>query len=202
MTAGQSAPKAKNGRKILVIDDTEMLLVFVADVLATADQTLQIMTAQTGTEGLRLAASARPDLVLLDYSLTDMTGDKVCRALLENELTAQIPVLMMSGHLTELTRTAEAYGNVVAALSKPFLSGALIHAVEKALAGGPPPKAPFSMPKAQPVPVASPPSTDSLSPPLPNGHDPETDWLTDEGAFIVRVRGGSGRTGTRKNLAD
>ena len=158
-----------------MIDDTEMLLVFVADVLATADQTLQIMTAQTGNEGLRLAASARPDLVLLDYSLTDMTGDKVCRALLENELTAQIPVLMMSGHLTELTRTAEAYGNVVAALSKPFLSGALIRAVEKALAAGPLPKAPFSMPKAQPVPVASPPSTDILSPPLPNGHDPETD---------------------------
>ncbi len=175
VTAGQSAPKAKNGRKILVIDDTEMLLVFVADVLATADQTLQIMTAQTGNEGLRLAASTRPDLVLLDYSLTDMTGDKVCRALLENEFTAQIPVLMMSGHLTELARTAEAYGNVVAALSKPFLSGALIRAVEKALARGPLPKVPLSMPKAQPAPVAPPPSTDILSPPLPNGHDPETD---------------------------
>ncbi len=60
VTTGQSAPNVKNSRKILVIDDTEMLLVFVADVLATADQTLQIMTAQTGAEGLRLAASARP----------------------------------------------------------------------------------------------------------------------------------------------
>lgn len=175
VTTGQSAQNVKNGRKILVIDDTEMLLVFVVDVLATADQTLQIMTAQTGTEGLRLAASARPDLVLLDYSLTDMTGDKVCRALLEDEATAQIPVLMMSGHLTELTRTSEDYDNVIAALPKPFLSGALIDAVEKALAGAPLPKAPFSMPKPQPAPVASPPSTDILSPPLPNGHDPETD---------------------------
>ena len=63
--------------------------------------------------------------MLLDYSLTDMTGDKVCRALLENPATARIPVLMMSGHLSELAKTAAAYENVVAALPKPFLSGAL-----------------------------------------------------------------------------
>ena len=100
------AAAAKTGKKILVVDDTEMLLVFVADVLATADQTLQIMTAPPGAEGMRLAASERPDLVLLDYSLTDMTGDKVCHALLENPATARIPVLMMSGHLAELARTA------------------------------------------------------------------------------------------------
>ncbi len=74
---------ARPARKFSSIDDTEMLLIFVADVLATADQTFQIITAITGAEGLRLAATERPDLVLLDYSLTDMTGDKVCRALLE-----------------------------------------------------------------------------------------------------------------------
>ena len=177
VTAGQGGAKAGTGRKILVIDDTEMLLVFVADVLATADQTFQIMTAQTGSEGLRLAASTRPDLVLLDYSLTDMTGDKVCRALLEDKVTSQIPVLMMSGHLTELTRTAEDYDNVVAALPKPFLSGALIDAVEKALTGEAPSKAPASKLEAKPAPVASPASADALPPASPNGHNPENDGL-------------------------
>ena len=90
-----------------MIDDTEMLLIFVADILATADQNLQIPTASTGAEGMRLAPTERPDLILLDYSLTDMTGDKVCRALLENPATARIPILMMSGHLSELARTAQ-----------------------------------------------------------------------------------------------
>lgn len=136
---------AKTGKKILVIDDTEMLLVFVADVLATADQSFQVLTAPSGAEGLRLAASERPDLVLLDYSLADMTGDKVCRALLENPATERIPVLMMSGHLSELARTAEDYKNVVAALPKPFLSGALICAVEKAIAAEPPSSPPGSI---------------------------------------------------------
>ena len=146
----------KTGKKILIVDDTEMLLIFVADVLATADQNLQILTAPTGAEGLRLAASEQPDLILLDYSLTDMTGDKVCRGLLENPLTARIPVLMMSGHLTELAKTAEEYGNVVLALPKPFLSGALINAVEKLLADGSLPKTPGQKPAASPTPPLSP----------------------------------------------
>ena len=168
----------KTGNKILVIDDTEMLLVFVADVLATADRNFQVMTTPSGAEGLRLATNERPDLVLLDYSLADMTGDKVCRALLENPATAHIPVLMMSGHLSELAKTAEVYENVVAALPKPFLSGALICAVEKAIAAGPLPLRPGPMPNpmvalSAPVspPVAPPgPKTDGPAPPLANGN--------------------------------
>lgn len=168
---------AKTGKKILVIDDTEMLLIFVADVLATADQNFRILKASTGAEGLRLAVSERPDLLLLDYSLTDMTGDKVCRALLENPVTARIPVLMMSGHQTELAKTAEDYENVVAALPKPFLSGALIHAVEKVLAAGPLPETlrPKPIPSASETASPSPsPRAESSAPPSPNRHGVKT----------------------------
>jgi DNA-binding response OmpR family regulator len=173
--ATQRRPSARTGKKILVVDDTEMLLVFVADVLETANRNFQILTASTGAEGLRLAASERPDLVLLDYSLADITGDKICQALLDDKRTAQIPVLMMSGHLTELARTAGAYSNVVAALPKPFLSGALINAIEKALADGPRTKPTLSSSAPKPSPAA--PETIAVpangSPTLfPNGHGP------------------------------
>jgi len=169
---------ARPGNKILVIDDTEMLLVFVADVLATANRNFRIVTTPSGAEGLNLATSERPDLVLLDYSLADMTGDRVCRALLENPATARIPVLMMSGHLSELAKTAESYANVVAALPKPFLSGALICAVEKAIAAGPLPLHPDPTPNpmaalsgSEPLPVAPPsPKADGPARPLPYGN--------------------------------
>jgi DNA-binding response OmpR family regulator len=178
-----AAPATRNGRKILVIDDTEMLLIFVADVLATADQSFQIITASSAGEGIRLAAELEPDLVLLDYSLVDMTGDKVCQALLDNELTARIPVLMMSGHLTELARTAEAYANVVAALPKPFLSGALINTVEKALAGGRLPKAPPPAPPPKPAPAT--PVAPKGESPLPNGHGPGGDGSATKAAAAL-----------------
>jgi DNA-binding response OmpR family regulator len=121
--------------KIVVIDDTEMLLIFVEDILATAAPDWQITTALSGAEGLRQIERVRPDLVLLDYSLPDFNGDEVCRRLLENEKTADVEVLMMSGHVAEMNATAARFPNVVATIEKPFLSEALVDLVRRTLAG-------------------------------------------------------------------
>lgn len=126
-------PAPKTGRKIVVIDDTEMLLIFVEDALATSDPNLQIVTAFTGSEGLRRAETMLPDLILLDYSLPDLSGDQVCERLLQNEATAAIPVLMMSGHVAEMEATARKYRNVVATIAKPFMSEALVSLVTETL---------------------------------------------------------------------
>jgi CheY-like chemotaxis protein len=132
-------PVAKTGKKIVVIDDTEMLLIFVEDALATADPSLEIVTAFTGSEGLRRTQVMLPDLVLLDYSLPDLRGDQVCERLLENDATARVPVVMMSGHVAEMAATARKYRNIVATIEKPFLSDALIALVKETLAKGPVP---------------------------------------------------------------
>ena len=127
----------RSGKKILVIDDTELLLIFVEDILLTAEPELQISTAHTGTEGCRRAELSAPDLILLDYSLPDINGDEVCRRLFENEKTALIPIVMMSGHVPEMTATAQRFANVVATISKPFLSHELVTLVAKTLRAGP-----------------------------------------------------------------
>jgi DNA-binding response OmpR family regulator len=129
----------KTGKKIVVVDDTEMLLIFVEDALATADPNLQITTAFTGREGVRRAEVIIPDLVLLDYNLPDLRGDQVCERLLENERTSRIPVVMMSGHVAEMAAAARKYPNIVATIAKPFMSDALVSLVTQALAKGPMP---------------------------------------------------------------
>jgi DNA-binding response OmpR family regulator len=134
--ATPKAPPPKTGKKIVVIDDTEMLLIFVEDALATADPTFQIVTAFTGSEGVRRAEVMMPDLVLLDYSLPDLRGDQVCERLLQNEATSRIPVVMMSGHVPEMMATAEKYRNVVATIAKPFMSDALVALVQETLSKG------------------------------------------------------------------
>jgi two-component system, OmpR family, alkaline phosphatase synthesis response regulator PhoP len=126
--------RAKSGKKIVVIDDTEMLLIFVEDILSIADPSLQIVTAFTGGEGARRAEVMIPDLVLLDYSLPDLRGDQICERLLQNEATARIPVVIMSGHVPEMMATAERYPNVVATIAKPFMSEALVQLVNETLA--------------------------------------------------------------------
>jgi len=180
-----AATSAGKPKKLVVIDDTEMLLLFVEEILSTADETLEITTAGTGCEGVERVSAVLPDLVLLDYSLPDITGDEVCRRLLTDEKMAHIPVVMMSGHVPELTATAARFENVVAAIAKPFLSHQLVDLVVKTLENsGPlesrrqtatPAAAPAPVPTPQPAPVAatefSPPPSEvepsASPPPLP-----------------------------------
>jgi DNA-binding response OmpR family regulator len=134
----QPPPKApRNGKKVVIIDDTEMLLIFVEDALATADPDLQIVTAFTGSEGVRRTEVMLPDLVLLDYSLPDLRGDQVCQRLLQNDATARVPIIMMSGHILEMAAAARKYPNIVATIAKPFMSDALVALVKETLAKGP-----------------------------------------------------------------
>ena len=131
LRASTTPPRA--GKRIVVIDDTEMLLIFVEDILATADPQLQITTALSASEGLREIERILPDLVLLDYSLPDFNGDELCERLLENETTARVPVLMMSGHIPEMNAAAARLPNVVAKIEKPFLSDAFVDLVHRTL---------------------------------------------------------------------
>ena len=138
----------RDGKKVLVVDDTETLRVFVEEMLSTADPRMRIETASNGTDGLSRCGSFRPDLILLDYSLPDINGDEVCRRLLESERTNQIPVIMMSGHVAEMAAAAARYENIVLTLPKPFLSAALNDAVLTILTNPPI----FKLPK----PIAAP----------------------------------------------
>jgi DNA-binding response OmpR family regulator len=118
---------------LVVVDDTDLLLDFVEDVLRTALPSLGIISARAGLEGLQRIAETKPDLVLLDYSLPDITGADVCQRLLENPDTAQIPLIMMSGHVAEMVTTAARSPNVIATIAKPFLSTELVALVSETI---------------------------------------------------------------------
>ena len=137
MPAQPAVAPTKTGPKILIIDDTEMLLIFVEDSLALADPTLQMTTALTGLHGVKEAARIIPDLVLVDYVLPDIKGDEVCRRIGRNDSTALVPIIMMSGHVHEMTAVAGKLPNVVATIPKPFISDALVALVQQTLKKGP-----------------------------------------------------------------
>ena len=126
----------KTGPKILIIDDTEMLLIFVEDSLALADPTLRMTTALSGLHGVKEAARIIPDLVLVDYVLPDIKGDEVCRRIGRNDSTALVPIIMMSGHVHEMMAVAGKLPNVVATIPKPFISDALVGLVQQTLKKG------------------------------------------------------------------
>jgi len=124
-----TAPGLAHGRKVLVIDDSVMLLSFVKEILE--ENGWEVATAETGGEGLRLASESVPDLILLDFVLPDMKGDEVCRSLLADPERAKVPVVYVSGFGTELQVGAEELPNVVGLLNKPFTSENLLNAIRK-----------------------------------------------------------------------
>ena len=58
---------------------------------------LRLLTAMQGSLGLELAREHRPDLILLDLNLPDLSGDKVLLQLRQDPVLRQIPVVMISG---------------------------------------------------------------------------------------------------------
>lgn len=122
-------PRATAVHKLLVIDDSLMLLSFVKEILE--EQDFQVVTAPMAEEGLAVCRSTPPDLILLDFILPDMKGDEVCRRLMADPATAKIPVVYMSGFGSDLQPAP----NVIGSLSKPFTSESLINAVRSYLPG-------------------------------------------------------------------
>ncbi|MBA2433421.1 MAG: response regulator, partial [Chthoniobacterales bacterium] len=114
-------------RRVLVIDDSVMLLNFVHEILTEANYS--VTAVATAEEGLAAAAAAPPELILLDYVLPDMKGDEVLRRLLENPATANVRAVYISGFGTDLPSDPNQNPNVIGSLNKPFTSELLLQTV-------------------------------------------------------------------------
>src|SRR3954449_1916756 len=84
---------------ILVIDDESSILHAFRRAFADPEDTLQ--TASDGSEGLELVARCRPDVVVLDLNLPDMSGLDVFHRI--RTIDARIPVIFITGHGTTET---------------------------------------------------------------------------------------------------
>ena len=120
--------------RVLVIDDSLMMLNFVEKILSEANY--DVVTAATAQEGLLATYEQTPDLILLDYLLPDLRGDEVSRLLSRDESTARIPVVFVSGFAADLEQTQSKSANVLGILNKPFTSDLLLEAVEEHLPKG------------------------------------------------------------------
>ena len=80
---------------ILMVDDNRHLQIAFKKVLTHSGYRVEL--ASDGEEGLRLARSTRPDVILLDMLLPKLGGVEVLRALKADSTTATIPVIALSG---------------------------------------------------------------------------------------------------------
>jgi len=102
---------------VLAIDDAASNLKLLGQILSPL---YRFVFATSGADGLEMASTHRPDLILTDVVMPEMDGHQVCKQLKANPLTAQIPVIFITSLKDE---TDEAYGLDIGAIdyiTKPF----------------------------------------------------------------------------------
>ena len=118
--------RAKSGTILVVEDDADVRRVIV-ECLGLIGY--QVTEAANGTEGLAALAAAKPDLLVVDYAMPDMTGAEVISK--ARAMVGDVPVILATGYadMAEVERLA----GKPAILRKPFDINSLGEAVAGAL---------------------------------------------------------------------
>jgi two-component system KDP operon response regulator KdpE len=117
--------------QILIVEDEEAISNFISAILTSNDY--NILKASKGKEAISMAASHRPDLILLDLGLPDMDGLEVLRTMRN---WTGIPVVIVSarGHESEKVEALDSGADDY--ITKPFGSSELLARVRTALRHG------------------------------------------------------------------
>jgi two-component system cell cycle response regulator DivK len=117
------------GERVLIVEDNEKNMKLVRDVLqATGYRTLE---ATTGEEGVELALSQAPALVLMDVQLPGIDGVEALERLRQNERTASIPVLALTAQAMSGDRERFLEAGFDGYLAKPVDVSELIETVRE-----------------------------------------------------------------------
>jgi len=120
------------GELILVVEDNEKNRKLVRDVLTFKGY--QIIEAETGEEGVRLAKERLPKLVLMDIQLPGIDGIEALRRIRSDDTTRAIPVLAVTASAMDRDRQTIMAAGFDGYQSKPLNVKEFIVAVEAILA--------------------------------------------------------------------
>jgi CheY-like chemotaxis protein len=110
---------AEPARKtILVIDDDKMVQRYAEEFFRRLK--FNFYAASDGYEGLKLALSLKPDLILLDIMMPRLDGFKTLQVIKSNELTKEIPVVVMTAYSDRINVVSAGKLGAVAVITKPL----------------------------------------------------------------------------------
>jgi DNA-binding response OmpR family regulator len=85
-------------RRILIVEDEAVIRKAIR--MACEKEGYEVVEAENGTEGLHLSESSRPDLILLDLMLPDISGFDVCREVRKSG--SGVPIIILSAKTEEI----------------------------------------------------------------------------------------------------
>jgi len=92
-------------KKILIIDDEEDVTTYLTTFFS--DNGFRTISAVDGKEGIQKAVAEKPDIITLDISMPEESGVKALRDLQSNEITKNIPIIIVTGVSADIKRFIE-----------------------------------------------------------------------------------------------
>jgi two-component system cell cycle response regulator DivK len=121
-------------KTVMIVEDNELNMKLFHDLLdAHGYRTLQ---TRTGMEALRLARQERPDLILMDIQLPEVSGLEVTKWLKDDEALCDIPVIAVTAFAMKGDEERIRRGGCEAYLSKPISIATFLDAVRRHLGEG------------------------------------------------------------------
>jgi two-component system cell cycle response regulator DivK len=125
-TEARRAPKT-----VMIVEDNELNMKLFHDLLAAHGyRTLQ---TRTGMEALKLARQERPDLILMDIQLPEVSGLEVTKWLKDDETLCDIPVIAVTAFAMKGDEERIRRGGCEAYISKPISIATFLEAVRRHL---------------------------------------------------------------------
>ena len=93
---------------ILIVDDHPLFRKGVIQLIQAAPEFKFVGEAASGKDGIHLAHELKPDMILLDLNMKDMSGIDVLKAIKDSELDSRVIMLTVSDHAEDLMAALQA----------------------------------------------------------------------------------------------
>jgi len=118
----------KNQKRILIIDDNMSFTKLLEALLK--QKGYEVAIAKGGKEGIEMAKSASPDLILLDLGMPDLSGDVTALRIRSESKGCPIPIIALTGHGDPLTQATTRAMGFTDHIVKPFDANDLFKRIE------------------------------------------------------------------------
>jgi CheY-like chemotaxis protein len=123
-------------RKILIVDDDVDIVALVVNRLKRNNY--EVVSSSDGENGYKKAIQFRPDLIIMDLMMPNLSGGEAVALLKSNDITKDIPVLFFTALAANSQDTAQldeinVNGRLYPALTKPFDPNKLLSAIKSLL---------------------------------------------------------------------
>ncbi len=119
------------GKRILIVDDEPNILISLEFLMKREGYEVQV--ARDGEEGLALAHTWRPDVVLLDVMMPRKSGFDVCQAIRADDALAGMRIVMLTAKGRDIDVAKGLALGADAYLTKPFATQELVRRVRELL---------------------------------------------------------------------